>query len=176
MFLGIDPSLTGTGIILLDKDGRIIEERLIKSKSRGKEVIPELERMLDIIDDIFNCAMFFSDIDIVCIEGLAFMARNTSALVQLGYLNYKIREKLYNRDIKFYIIAPTSLKKYACGKGNAKKDLVLLDVYKRWNVSFDDDNLADAFVLAKIASALNNEPADITQKQLEVLKKIKQLT
>jgi Holliday junction resolvasome RuvABC endonuclease subunit len=46
------------------------------------------------------------------------------------------------------VVSPNELKKYATGKGNAKKQDVLLGIYKNWEVSFDDDNQADAFALA----------------------------
>jgi crossover junction endodeoxyribonuclease RuvC len=168
LYIGIDPSLTGTGIVYL-KDDEIVYQELISSKPRGKDVINELERILDIIKRV--------DIDedvcpkLIAMEGLAFMARNTSALVQLGYLNYRLRENFYNNKHKFIIVAPTSLKKFACEKGNAKKEMVLLETYKRWGMSFNDDNLCDAYVLARIAQAYSEE-INITKTQQEVITKL----
>ena len=49
-------------------------------------------------------------------------------------------------------IPPMTLKKYAAGKGNAKKQEMLLQIYKRWGVEFNDDNAADAYALARLAS------------------------
>jgi crossover junction endodeoxyribonuclease RuvC len=45
-----------------------------------------------------------------------------------------------------------TLKKYATGKGTAKKQEMLLQMYKRWGVEFNDDNAADAYALARLAS------------------------
>ena len=44
-----------------------------------------------------------------------------------------------------------TLKKYATGKGTAKKQEMLLQIYKRWGVEFNDDNAADAYALARLA-------------------------
>lgn len=49
------------------------------------------------------------------------------------------------------LIPPTTLKKYATGKGTAKKQEMLLQIYKRWGVEFSDDNAADAYALARLA-------------------------
>jgi Holliday junction resolvasome RuvABC endonuclease subunit len=49
-------------------------------------------------------------------------------------------------------IPPMTLKKYATGKGTSKKQEMLLQIYKRWGVEFNDDNAADAYALARLAS------------------------
>lgn len=48
-------------------------------------------------------------------------------------------------------VPPMTLKKYATGKGTAKKQEMLLQIYKRWGVEFNDDNAADAYSLARLA-------------------------
>jgi hypothetical protein len=51
------------------------------------------------------------------------------------------------------IIAPTTLKKYVTGKGTGvQKNQMLLNVYKKWGVEFTDDNAADSYGLAHLAS------------------------
>jgi crossover junction endodeoxyribonuclease RuvC len=45
-----------------------------------------------------------------------------------------------------------TLKKYAAGKGNAKKQEMLLQIYKRWGIEFNDDNAADSYALARLAA------------------------
>ena len=49
-------------------------------------------------------------------------------------------------------IPPMTLKKYAAGKGNAKKQEMLLQIYKRWGIEFNDDNAADSYALARLAA------------------------
>lgn len=49
-------------------------------------------------------------------------------------------------------IPPMTLKKYAAGKGTAKKQEMLMQIYKRWGLEFNDDNAADSYALARLAS------------------------
>lgn len=146
---GIDPSMTATGVVLLGDSG-FQKTELIKSKKQEGNY-GELERLTEIRDKA--CALVDNS-SLVVMEGLAFMARNTSALVQLSALNYLIREQLWRWGIPFVIVAPSTLKKFATGKGNAKKDSMYLETYKRWGLSFSDDNLCDAHALARIGEAL----------------------
>lgn len=164
--MGIDPSLTGTGIIVLEQ-GKIVENKLIKTKPTGDSNVLGLERLLSIRDQIN-----LDGIDMVLMEGLAFMARNTSALVQLSALNYFLREKINSKGIKWYIIAPTTLKKAITSKGNAKKDEMLLEVYKKYGESFSDDNLCDAFGLAKVGEMIAGI-VELTKSQKEVVELLK---
>lgn len=166
--LGLDLSLTATGCIYL-KDGKSIERSLLlKIKPTSRNPIEEMFRLLQIRDEID-----LTGVDMVVIEGLAFMARNTSALVQLAGLNYLVRELLIASDVPFVIVPPTTLKKFVAGKGNCPKELMLLETYKRYNVSFDDNNLCDAYGLAQIGEAIINREAKLTKFQEEVLKTLK---
>jgi crossover junction endodeoxyribonuclease RuvC len=47
-----------------------------------------------------------------------------------------------------------TLKKYATGKGTSKKQEMLMQIYKRWHVEFNDDNAADAYALARLAGGI----------------------
>lgn len=170
--MGLDLSLTGTGCIVLIND-TIECQQLIKSSPTGKDPVSELERLINIKNKIYKLIEEKKP-SIVLIEGLAFMARNTTALVQLAALNYMVREMLYNYNIKFIIVAPTTLKKFATGKGNAKKDLMLLEAYKRYNIEFNDDNLCDAFMLAKLGESLVSNEEKYLSYQKEVIKLIKE--
>jgi len=165
--LGLDLSLTGTGIIKL-RDGSIVDEKLIRSKKSGERPIDELERLLKIVEqiDVKGC-------DLVSIEGMAFMVRKTSSLVQLAALNYFVRKKLYENNIKFIIVAPTTLKKFITGKGNSEKDTMFLEIYKRYGLSFTNNNIADAFSLAKVGQTLLDKNAKLPEFQKDVINLIK---
>jgi crossover junction endodeoxyribonuclease RuvC len=169
--LGLDLSLVSTGCVKIDiNTGKITEQKVIRSKPSGPKPIDELGRLLTIVDSIKITA----EIKIVVIEGLAYMARNTSSLVQLAGLNYLIRDKFECYDIPFIIVAPTSLKKFITGKGNYPKDQVILEIYKRYGISFDDNNLADAFGLAQCGVALlGKNKIKLTQQQKEVVELLK---
>ncbi len=151
-FAGLDLSLTGTGVSIIDEKGKNIYNSLIKSKKTGDRPMDELDRLISIKDrafkEIHNKIPHGSTI-FYAIEGVALQAKNTVALSQLSGLNYFFREAIFNEHNTFFIIAPTSLKKFITGAGNAKKELMLLNIYKKYGCSFNDDNIADAYALAR---------------------------
>lgn len=167
--LGIDPSFTGTGIVLLNNGG-IIKQVFLSTPStdsiyaRVKTIQATIRAQCDEMPDLF------------VIEGISFASKGQAALQQ-GYLQYSIREYiLYVLNQGFIDVAPTQLKKFATGKGQCDKNLILKEVYKRWGYDTDNDNLADAFVLAKIGEAYlqdNYEPHDLHLFQFEVIDSLK---
>ena len=65
MFIGIDLSLTGTGIVILNEDGTIEKQELYKTTS--KEEIED--RLIKITDYVLNICKSY-DKPIIYIEGL----------------------------------------------------------------------------------------------------------
>lgn len=136
--LAIDPSLTETGICIF-KNGKIHSE-VIKPKTK------DVARLSDISNHI-NCLIQDHCITHACIEGYAYSA--IGRIVNLGELGGVIRLLLYDEGIPFVVVPPTVIKKFITGKGNAKKELMLLQVYKKFGVEFDNNNTCDAFALGK---------------------------
>lgn len=172
--VGLDLSLTGTGVVILE-NGEIIKQKLIKSKPVGDLPVNELIRIMKIVEEIKDIIIVDTTPTIAVIEGLAFMVRNATALVQLSALNYMVRELLYDYHIPFVIVAPTSLKKFVTGSGASKKDVMLMEMFKRYNVTILNDNENDAFGLAKIGEVLLEDKKEklpiFQQEVLELLKK-----
>ena len=171
--MGLDLSLTGTGVSIL-KDGKITLRKLIKSKPipDGKPV-DEIKRIEKIVEEIEFCLSEELP-TIAVIEGLAFMVRNATALVQLSALNYMTRALLLSYDVPFLIVAPTSLKKFITGSGASKKDVMLIETYKRYGVSIMNDNECDAYGLAQVGLAMKGgNSKNLTKLQEEVLSLLK---
>jgi Holliday junction resolvasome RuvABC endonuclease subunit len=59
-------------------------------------------------------------------------------------------------------IPPMTLKKYATGKGTAKKQEMLMQIYKRWGIEFNDDNAADSYALARLAAGIATDAVEKT--------------
>lgn len=66
------------------------------------------------------------------------------------------------------LVAPGQLKKFATGNGGTRKDMLAKEVLKRWDVDFNDTNLAEAYALARIAYAVDAGP-EMTQFQRDVV-------
>lgn len=147
MFVGLDLSLTGTGLIVLDQDSCILEQKLIKTEKKNFQ--SEEERFVFILNQL----SFIPNIvrlKRVYIEGPSFASKGRSIL-QMGALNFLVRIFLYSKGIDFTIIPPTQLKKFHCGNGSTKKDDVIEKVKETLGVEFENHNLADAYGLARMA-------------------------
>lgn len=170
--LGLDLSLAKTGYTVI-KDGEVIASGLIKSKPTdgNKE---ELKRLLKIVSTIKEVIEVNGEPDIVAIENLAFMARNSTALTQLAGLSYLVRAMLLDKGIQFIMVAPTSLKKFVTGKGNADKNLMMMTVYRDYEFESLDDNVCDSYALAVLSMAvLGNPKKKLIVAQNEVVELIK---
>jgi Holliday junction resolvasome RuvABC endonuclease subunit len=86
----------------------------------------------------------------VYIEGPAFASQGNAAL-QMGALNFFVRTFLRKKEVDYKIIAPPTLKKWVTGSGRADKKQMIDKVEERWNIKFKDNNLADAYGLARMA-------------------------
>jgi len=142
--IGLDPSYTGTGIVALHK-GIIIRQELITSNP--KESVEQ--RMIYIAGQVTRFCSKYPNAEIY-IEGLPYGKLKTTFAYQLGALHFYLRIRLHKRH-KIFEVAPTELKMFVAGKGkgNCKKELILLKTFKRWGVEFEDNNLCDAYCLAR---------------------------
>lgn len=153
--VGIDASLTCIGVAVINGD---IYTETIQSKKTGLERLVEIREQ---IKDIVNGA------DLVVIEGYAFARSNQAH--QLGELGGVLRMMFYEAGIRYIEVAPSAVKKFATGKGNASKEAVAVGVYKRWGKEFKTNDEADAFVLAKIGQAYITGQEELTVFQREVI-------
>jgi crossover junction endodeoxyribonuclease RuvC len=143
-FVGLDLSLTATGLVVLDHAAFVTSKEVISSKKT------EVLRLVEIADRIVIAIRPFKNEASVYMEGYSFASRSGQAF-SIGELGGVVKAYLFKEGITPKIIPPTSLKKFVTGKGNAKKELMLKEVYKKWGVDFDDNNLADAYGLARHA-------------------------
>jgi len=172
--IGIDLSLNGTGIACnkdqgipgLVQDGYLFREIVPKSKER----IPRWIIIRQAIRDICKTWQHNSSL-LVLIEGYSFGARGR-AVVSLAEIGGIIRMDLNDQGVKFIEIPPTALKKFVTGKGNSNKDIILKEVYRRWDMNLDSHNLADAFGLVKLGEAILGYDK-FTKEQMKVVEQFK---
>lgn len=156
-FVGLDPS-TKTGFAALDESGQ-----LLKAKELTGLGAKDPKRMTTLIDEIMA---HLQPNDFICIEGYAYGAKGRGLAFQYG-LGAGIRMAMYRRNYKFIEITPAHVKKFATGKGNAKKDAMAVPIFKHWGFDHPSDNVRDAYVLAQIARGLKTGKCS-TQYQVEI--------
>ena len=154
---GIDPSITSTGIVILDEDKVTLEATI---------EFPTKHNNMHLQDMYMFFKTLFSEFDTVALEGYAFAAKgNTmSKLMELGtmirYVNVEWQKPLY-------LIAPQNLKKFV---GVTKKDEMKLGVYKNWNYENKSGDIVDAYALAQYCRALTDKKAKLNSTQKQAIK------
>ncbi len=160
--IGIDQSLTGFAMTALNIANPTSHETWVyKSPHSGVRRLADIrfwmESKFDFLDSQ-GCR-----ITDIAMEGTVLASHSAlklgelAAVVKLtiwdyfdGNLNSVIPfEEHIRRPLQ---IPPMTLKKYAAGKGTAKKQEMLMQIYKRWGLEFNDDNAADSYALARLAS------------------------
>src|SRR5690554_1820841 len=131
VYAGLDLSLTGTGLVLIDKDGEIVQQELIQTPAPKKKSSKATIERIDGIRKVIMWHLIRQNVNLVAIEGFSYGSKG-NALFQIAYLGYAIREELLNQGIEFIEPTPGNLKKFATSKGNSPKNVVMLEVYKKW--------------------------------------------
>lgn len=159
-FVGIDPS-TKTGLVILENN-KIHTALEITSKEKR-----DPQRFMDIAKTVMK---YITERDVICIEGFSYSSKGSAVSVQYG-IGWILRSELIRAGFSYYEVPPSSVKKFATGRGNVKKDEMVLPIYKRWGFEHNSDNVRDAFVLAQIARALHGQ-VELTKFQQEALNNI----
>lgn len=180
--VGIDPSLTSTGVAVIhhpdhprglifrndplpgaalpgDRLGRSVELRRVRSKGKASASWDERgdrlgELVVGIIDAVPSQAL-------VLMEAPAYGAKGSGAFDRAG-LWWAIHTELrYGNGCRVVPVTPPQRAKYATGAGNADKDRVLAAVIRRYpavEVSGNDE--ADALAMAALGARLVGHPID----------------
>lgn len=160
--VGIDPSLNGTGIVLM-QNFKVLDYFFftnIVNNSKTKHAILNREvgiSRLCAIHDWFYEFLNNYQPNYASIENYAFGAKSNSVF-QIGGLGEIIRLCLYKSGIPYKEYEPSRIKKYAIGKGNAEKSemvvAALKDGFDTSQYGKSGEDLADAYFIAQM---LNNE-------------------
>jgi Holliday junction resolvasome RuvABC endonuclease subunit len=161
--IGIDQSLTGFALSAVSLDDPSHHDTWVyKSPYNG------VQRLYDISQWMRGKFMLMSGHVVVDVAMEGTVLASQSALV-LGELSAVVKMTLWvmhgnQPELRTPLqIPPMTLKKYASGKGTSKKQEMLLQIYKRWGIEFNDDNAADAYALARLAGSVQ---IDATEKAI----------
>lgn len=135
--LALDLSLTGTGVATASGVSTI------------KTKLKDEERIFYIAEQLINYIP--GDLSLVIVEGLAYGTQTGKAMERAG-LWWFLKLLFYGQGMPVAVCPPTVLKRYACGKGNADKATVMLEVAKRYDMfKISNDNEADSVALYALA-------------------------
>lgn len=163
-YVGIDQSYSGFAITAFAEDGTYYTE-VYEGQGKG------IDRLRDIA---LFLGGFLADraVNVVgaAMEGYSYGAQMAHMAGELGAtVKHELAVWGYDKpDYKYPLIVPPSvLKKYVTGKGTGvQKNQILLNIYKKWGVEFNDDNAADSYALARMAAGM----ADLEYEK-EIIKK-----
>lgn len=130
--LALDLSLTRSGVC--DSGGACSCIRT--DKLRGLARIDHIVRQVQALA---------GGVDLVVIEGYSYASPNQAH--QIGELGGCVRFLLWRLGVPYVDVQPSTLKKFATGKGNANKDAMIAAAIRRFGFAGSDNNEADAFLL-----------------------------
>jgi len=156
IIVGLDLSLTATGMAVVKPSA----QNVVTIKSKGKKddtLLMRQARLLGIVGTIASTILPGSH---VAIESAAHGAVSGHHHDRSG-LWWMVVQRLIERGCYVYEVAPTQVKKYVTGKGNASKMEVMAAAIKRYpGMDIEDDNQADAVGLAAFLSRALDQPID----------------
>ena len=174
LFLGLDLSLTGSGICIIDENYEIIFKTKLTTKQFGVERLFILEQQLQKVLNTYN-----ENIKLCAIESPSFNSGKGEGsggrLFDIGEWNGPVKLNLFKRGLDFVVASPLQLKKFIIGKaekGSFTKDLIMLDIYRKYGVEIRENNIADAYVLSRIAHDFFMKPKGLSKAENEVLAKM----
>lgn len=173
--VGLDLSLTSTGIAALDVGGGALFTHAVRSKGTKADRLPQNTARLRDLAGRITAAVRRVDPDLVVVESALFSSHQDSSAHRRAGLWWLVVDTL---DAAYPVVAaaPTTVKKFATGKGNADKSAVLLAVARRWGEDVLPDargDRADAAVLAALgAYRLGGASLPVTKARTAVCEKV----
>jgi Holliday junction resolvasome RuvABC endonuclease subunit len=162
--VGIDPSFTGFAMAAIYRDGRTVSHEF------KTDAVKTLRARMSRLRYYGNEAASFlrHHLPEVClIEGYAHAAKWKAA--PMGELGAIVRDRIIDLPDVCLEIAPSTLKQFIAGKGNASKLEIVQKMAKLFDREFKTDNLADAYGLALLGTVVLGYREATTQRQRAVL-------
>lgn len=170
--IGIDPSLTGTGLVTVrydTNDNHVVQTQLVTSKLIKPETVANrVLRLQTIVDRV--------DSQLIANLGVAYLNGTCTAVIETpayavgpasgkaherSWLWGKIVDKIVGRGNRVLTATSQQRMMYATGTGRADKDKVLAAVIRRWSeYEIENNNIADGMVFASMAARLIGKPIE----------------
>lgn len=164
---GIDPSLTNTGIAILTNGQPTLITSTGIGGHNGADYQTRSRRLRAVLTNILHTIdQHTTTPDLFVIEGILEHGPMLPSAIDRHALWHGLYAALDARNHHPAVINPATLKKWATGRGNAKKPDILATVRQWWpNEIVMDDDRADALVLAAIGAHHAGDPMPFTPKE-----------
>lgn len=158
--IGVDPSITNTGVVILDPGGTLFG--CCNAGAFGKDrSLPEIQRHINQRDRIVNflesLGVFPGKNTVLAWEDYSF--NSTHKAYSLAEYNGVLKSSLFNYSPNPIIyVPPLRLKKFATGNGHADKNMMIARAKAECAELGDKptSDICDAFFLAKYAFYISN--------------------
>jgi Holliday junction resolvasome RuvABC endonuclease subunit len=138
--LGLDLSLRSTGYVLLDEDHVAWFGTVGSDSDEGR---------LEMFDRWIREQLRDKRFQHVAIEGYSYGSpQGATRAFGIGELGGVIKLAVHQSRLPLHIIAANTWKKVLCGKGGLAKDLVRVELFKRYSVEFASQDTLEAWAVA----------------------------
>lgn len=167
--IAIDPSLTGTAVVIGSHPERY-HIRRFDSKPLGKDLRGRFSRAEDLVARIIDFCECDNPVSHLLIEDYSFGSNDASSKYVAEFRGMLCFELLGMFPAAQPVeVAPGTLKKFVTGKGSAKKEIMRIEAYKRWQVEFGSNDEVDAYGLYRIGLCLSGFDVPEIKPQAEVI-------
>lgn len=148
-YIGIDPSITNTGIVVLDSDGKLIKAADCKLAFKNKKFDSDIQRYMGIANYVVSNFPLDKEL-LIGYENYSFNSVHRGySLAEYGGILKSTILRLFPKTT-ITLIAPTANKKFATGSGNATKNMMVKQANSESaELQTISDDICDAFFLAK---------------------------
>ena len=146
--IGLDISITSTGLADFTHHGREVTTKTIRSKPAAPSTTAMHTRLTRIVHEITEHITRGPHPALIVVEGPSYSSKG-NALHQIAGLWWLTIDALTIARHPIAVVPPSVLKKYATGRGNADKTAMAVALAKRADgYELRDDNQVDAWWLA----------------------------
>ena len=161
VIIGIDPSLTGTGVAAAEGLHTITSK-----PGPNPSLVSRSARLNAIVRAIDDRTM---TVDLVVIEAPSLAQKSQAGTLDRNGLWWLIVDRLHTKGIAVVEVTPSTLKKFATGKGNATKPDMRMALDQRAGLDCRDDNQVDAWWLRQVGLHLTDHPDRIALPQTHTI-------
>lgn len=176
LIVGIDPSLTCTSVAISLDGGDPVISRVVSKPPRDGSCAARMARIEGLVAGVMATIEHAKSGGI---QGVGIFVEGYSMGSKYGQPAYRheygglLRFYLLDHDPALNEVPPTTLKKFATGKGNAPKEFVMQSVLKHWGYESASNDDADAYALCRLGMYVCNFGYPLNAVQRAVVEQLK---